>query len=104
MKLDPKRIRIDGGTQPRAALLIDVMEDYAEQMRNGVEFPPITVFFDGKEYWLADGFHRLGAALGASGSSGRPYRSGGDPGDPVGGPVVQLWREQGAWAAEDKRG
>jgi len=55
MKLDPKRIRIDGGTQPRAALLIDVMEDYAEQMRNGVEFPPITVFFDGKEYWLADG-------------------------------------------------
>jgi hypothetical protein len=61
MQLDPKTIRVDGGTQPRAELLIEVMEDYAEQMRGGVEFPPITVFFDGKDYWLVDGFHRLGA-------------------------------------------
>ncbi len=61
MQLDPKTIRVDGGTQPRAELLIEVMEDYAEQMLGGVEFPPITVFFDGKDYWLVDGFHRLGA-------------------------------------------
>lgn len=61
MQLDPKAIRVDGGTQPRAELLIEVMEDYAEQMRGGVKFPPITVFFDGKNYWLVDGFHRLGA-------------------------------------------
>ena len=63
MKLDLEKIRIDGGTQPRGELLNEVMEDYAELMRNDVEFPPITVFFDGKHYWLADGFHRVGAAL-----------------------------------------
>jgi hypothetical protein len=27
----------------------------------GAEFPPLTVFWDGEHYWLADGFHRLGA-------------------------------------------
>lgn len=27
MQLDPKAIRVDGGTQPRAELLIEVMED-----------------------------------------------------------------------------
>lgn len=63
IKLKYEQIRIDGGTQSRAELLIPVMEDYAEQMRLGVKFPPITVFFDGKDYWLVDGFHRLGAAL-----------------------------------------
>jgi len=67
MKLDIRKIRIDGGTQPRAELLIEVMEDYADEMRNGAEFPPITVFFDGTEYWLADGFHREGAHLRAFG-------------------------------------
>lgn len=34
------------------------MADYAEQLQNGAEFPPVTVFFDGVVYWLADGFHR----------------------------------------------
>jgi len=85
VKLDPKSIRIDGGTQPRAELLIDVMEDYAEQMRNGVEFPPITVFFDGKEYWLADGFHRLGAALRAR------------PDDPIEAEVIQGTQSDAQW-------
>lgn len=63
MKLEVRKIRRDGGTQPRSKLLSEVIEDYAEQMRAGVEFPPVTVFFDGDEYWLADGFHRLEAWL-----------------------------------------
>jgi hypothetical protein len=51
-------IRIDGGTQPRQEINYEVVKDYAELMREGVKFPPITVFFDGAVYWLADGFHR----------------------------------------------
>ncbi len=35
---------------------------YAQQMQEGDEFPPVTVFDDGSHYWLADGFHRFFAA------------------------------------------
>lgn len=55
------KIRRDGGTQPRAQLFDNVVADYAEDMRQGSEFPPVTIFFDGEEYWLADGFHRVSA-------------------------------------------
>ena len=60
-------IRMDGGTQPRAKLFEDVVTEYSEDMRQGATFPPVIVFFDGKEYWLADGFHRIRAkeAIGA---------------------------------------
>lgn len=60
LKLD--QLRLDGGTQPRAVLNQDVINEYADLMRSGVVFPPVTVFFDGNDYWLADGFHRVGAA------------------------------------------
>ena len=56
--LNISNIRIDGGTQARIALNQDVVKDYAEKMRDGEQFPEITVFFDGSDYWLADGFHR----------------------------------------------
>ncbi len=62
MKLKLEQIRTDGGTQPRAELREEVIADYAERMESGVTFPPIIVFFDGTNYWLADGFHRLMAA------------------------------------------
>ncbi len=58
-------IRVDGGTQPRAVLDFDAIEDYAEAMTGGVKFPPVTVFYDGDSYWLADGFHRVKAAYAA---------------------------------------
>lgn len=32
-------------------------------MDRGAVFPPVTAFYDGSHYWLADGFHRLSAAL-----------------------------------------
>lgn len=52
------QIRIDGGTQPRVEISEPILAEYAEQLREGIEFPPVTVFFDGAAYWLADGFHR----------------------------------------------
>jgi hypothetical protein len=61
-KIKLSDIRIDGGTQAREALNQDVVKEYAEHMREGAEFPAITVFFDGSAYWLADGFHRFFAA------------------------------------------
>jgi hypothetical protein len=60
-KINILNIRIDGGTQPRQEINYDVVKDYAELMRDGVTFPPVTVYFDGAEYWLADGFHRYHA-------------------------------------------
>jgi len=61
MKLDIKKIRIDGGTQSRVAISDDAVVDYTESILNGVQMPPVIVFFDGKHHWLADGFHRYHA-------------------------------------------
>lgn len=54
-------IRTDGGTQPRAELSWYVIDEYKESLLSGATFPPVTVFYDGTDYWLADGFHRLRA-------------------------------------------
>lgn len=56
--LNIDRIRIDGGTQSRVQLNQDTVDEYAEAYKAGVSFPPVIVFFDGTDYWLADGFHR----------------------------------------------
>lgn len=58
-KLNLLAIRIDGGTQARLALNQEVVAEYAEHMKDGDVFPPVTVFHDGSDYWLADGFHRF---------------------------------------------
>ncbi len=58
-------IRLDGNTQQRVQINDDIWQEYAESMRCGAKFPPITVFFDGASYWLADGFHRFHAQVAA---------------------------------------
>lgn len=63
-----EKIDIYGGTQARVATNDEAVTTYAESMSEGVEFPPIIVFYDGAKYWLADGFHRFLAAQ----RSGRP--------------------------------
>jgi hypothetical protein len=55
-------IRRDGGTQTRESLDYGTVTDYADAMTEGSTFPAIVVYYDGSEYWLADGFHRVAAA------------------------------------------
>jgi hypothetical protein len=55
------RLRMDGGTQPRATLDEATIAAYVRDMENGDEFPPVEVYYDGTNYWLVDGFHRLAA-------------------------------------------
>ena len=57
-KIKLKNITIDGGTQPRNSIDEGIISEYAESLREGSKFPPITVFSDGVHNWLADGFHR----------------------------------------------
>jgi len=61
-ELPISKLRIDGGTQPRAAIDASIVREYSEEMAAGATFPPVDVFFDGRAYWLAEGFHRIGAA------------------------------------------
>ena len=62
-KIKLSSIVADPDLQPRAGMNLETIEDYADDMRRGDQFPPLVVFHDGKSsYWLADGFHRLRAA------------------------------------------
>ena len=57
-QLNLSSIRIDGDTQVRLSLDQLVVDQYAEHMLDGDKFPPVIVFHDGSNHWLADGFHR----------------------------------------------
>lgn len=56
-------ITVDQRCQPRVAIDQRIVDDYADDMTEGAGFPPLTVYHDGSAYWLADGFHRLSAAM-----------------------------------------
>jgi len=51
-------IRVDWTINARAAMRRETALEYADALKAGAKFPPVTVFFDGSTYWLADGFHR----------------------------------------------
>ena len=63
--IELSKIRIDGGTQPRAELNQATVDEYAEAIKTGAQLPPVTLFYDGAHYWLADGFHRYFGAKAA---------------------------------------
>ena len=59
------RIKIDDldlSLQTRSGTDAETINNYAEAMADGAQFPDVTVFTDGTHYWLADGFHRVMAA------------------------------------------
>lgn len=65
-------LRLDGDTQARIELNPDTVDEYAELIKeSGKEWPfePLTVCFDGTDYWVADGFHRTMAAQNAGRAS-----------------------------------
>jgi hypothetical protein len=49
------------GTQSRAQVNKEHIADLAELIKAGKRLPPITVYSDKQETWLADGYHRLQA-------------------------------------------
>ena len=60
-KLGVKKIITDAGTQSRVNIDGPTVSTYAERLSNGEVMPPLDVFFDGKQYFLAGGFHRYDA-------------------------------------------
>ena len=56
-------IEMDASTQCRDALNEDAIEDYAERMDAGDEFPPVELFGSTEKCWIGDGWHRIKAAL-----------------------------------------
>lgn len=62
--------------QTRAATSSDYIDDLAERMLADDIFPPIVIFTDGEESWLADGIHRLDAAVKAKKKIGVDQRKG----------------------------
>lgn len=64
--LEQGQIVTNGGTQMRAGLRGETVSDYAEKMEvagGWGPFPSVDVVYDGKTYWLTDGFHRLAASM-----------------------------------------
>lgn len=62
--IDVLRIKTNGGTQMRAGLNAETVGEYMQTLKDSDQawpFPPVVVFFDGTDYWLADGFHRVAA-------------------------------------------
>lgn len=49
--------------QSRVSLDESVINEYAEAMKNGDEFPPIDIYRDGDDNYVADGFHRIKGAI-----------------------------------------
>jgi hypothetical protein len=44
-----EKIRLDGGTEQRVEIDNALVLEYAALMRDGVKFPLVVVFFDGKD-------------------------------------------------------
>lgn len=60
--LSVDQIRRDGNTQHRVAVNTRIIAEYAKLLAEGAAFPPVTVWFDGENYWLSDGFQRVAAS------------------------------------------
>src|SRR4051812_41086479 len=62
--------------QTRAETNSNYIDELAARMAEGDSFPAITIFSDGEGSWLADGIHRLDAAIKAKKPIGVDQRKG----------------------------
>ena len=58
MNINLDKLTIDAGTQARAKIDQELVAEYTDLLKNGTVFDPVTLFYDGAQYFLADGFHR----------------------------------------------
>lgn len=52
-------IELDASIQCRAAIDTATVNEYAERMTAGVQFPPVVLFSAGSRNWIGDGWHRV---------------------------------------------
>lgn len=52
------KLKADVALQPRAKIDQETIDDYVEKMQSGIKFPPVIIFYDGQNHFLADGYHR----------------------------------------------
>jgi len=60
-ELPIEAITVNTAAQSRVGIDDSIVGEYADDMKAGAIFPPMTVFFDDVNYWLAEGFHRIAA-------------------------------------------
>ena len=61
-KMKITQLKIELQTQSRVNINQETVAEYADAMMDGAKFPPVTAVYDGKYYYLADGYHRYFAA------------------------------------------
>jgi hypothetical protein len=57
------KIRRDRDVQIRESLDADALKDYTDRILAGESPPAVELFYDGTDYWLSNGFHRVEAML-----------------------------------------
>jgi hypothetical protein len=62
MDIGLKTIERDTTIQCRASIDVATVNEYAERMTEGDDFPPIVLFATNGKHWVGDGWHRLWAA------------------------------------------
>lgn len=62
MKVRLSAIERDTGIQCRASIDMGVVNDYAQAMGEGTEFPPVVLYGKEDRCWIGDGWHRVMAA------------------------------------------
>lgn len=57
--IDVDSIRLDGATQQRAKMNLTHIHTLEDALSEISELEPVQVVYDGNDYWLVDGFHRI---------------------------------------------